>query len=433
MHLKLLGSVVVAIVASTACAADADLPLAQTSDDLVIAEPAATPAATPPRDTAATATEPDPPPEPVEPAEGPVEVARDVELVGAIRLVEVTDGLQDITNLTNAGDDRLFVTTQPGQIRVLRNGQLVDEPFLDIENLTDVNSTERGLLDVAFHPEYASNGFFYINYTDLDGDTVVSRFEVSSEADRADPGSEKVILQVDQPRRNHNGGQIEFGPDGYLYIAMGDGGGSGDPEGNGQDTSTLHGAILRIDVDVSGEAYAIPEDNPFVGAEDVRDEIWAYGVRNPWGLSFDSETGDLWFGDVGQDDWEEVNRQPAGIGGQNYGWNTQEGFECFRGDECDTIGLTEPTLAHSHNAGRCSVTGGLVYRGDLYPEMYGNYFYGDFCRGSISTVVLRDSGLSTGDSPDQDISTSAFGVDIAGNLYVADRLDDILFRIEPAN
>lgn len=351
-----------------------------------------------------------------------------------IELVPVAGGLRQMTNLATAGDDRLFITLQAGQIVILADGDVDDRPFLDISDRTDVSASERGLLDVAFHPNFDTNGLFYVNYTDRDGNTVISRFEVdAADPDRAMRESESVLLELDQPFRNHNGGQIEFGPDGFLYVAMGDGGSSGDPLGNGQDPTTLLGAILRIDVD-GATPYGIPTDNPFVGDDTVRDEIWAYGVRNPWGFSFDSATGDLWFGDVGQDEFEEVNRQPAGVGGQNYGWNVVEAFECFRADDCDDAAFAAPQFAYDHGGGACSVTGGIVYRGPLHPDLDGLYFFGDLCAGSISAI----DGVADG-GPDffvlsyleTSISPVAFETDLDGNLYMADRLDDTLYRIEP--
>lgn len=354
-------------------------------------------------------------------------------LIGAIQLVPVASGLWNMTNMAHAGDERIFVTGQGGQVWIIENGSVLGEPFLDVSSLTDLtDATERGLLDIAFHPDYSENGYFYINYTDLNGHTVVSRWQVSDDPNRADPDSESIVLQVQQPYSNHNGGQIEFGPDGYLYIGLGDGGNQGDTEGNGQNPQTLLGAILRIDVD-SASPYAIPADNPFINDDNVRNEIWAYGVRNPWGLQFDSLTGDLYFADVGQDLWEEVNWQPAGVGGQNYGWNILEATHCYGAENCDETGLTLPIHEYNHDIGACSITGGAVYRGDEYPQMQGNYFFGDLCLGSIWAMVSNgDGSWSVRAVQPQWVSSVVFAADAAGNLYVGDRGTDTLFRIEPA-
>ena len=244
---------------------------------------------------------------------------------------------------------------------------------------------EQGLLSVAFAPDYASSGYFYVWYTDMGGGMVLSRFRVSGDPDVADPDSEEVLLIVLQPFENHNGGRLQFGPDGMLYEGLGDGGGSFDPDDNGQDGSTLLGKLIRIDVNPAlGGSYAVPADNPFVGNGSVRDEIWALGLRNPWRISFDRETGDLYIADVGQNRLEEVNVQPAAsTGGENYGWDIMEGSQCTGGgDGCNRAGLTLPVAEYDHDLG-CSITGGEVYRGSAYPDMDGVYFYGDFCSGRI--------------------------------------------------
>jgi glucose/arabinose dehydrogenase len=307
-----------------------------------------------------------------------------------VELQRVTGGLEVPVGLAHAGDGsgRLFVVEKAGRIRVLENGALLGAPLLDIAGRVGSQQSEQGLLGLAFHPAFAQNGQFYVNYTDLQGDTVVSRFSMPAgwtpgSPPVADPGSEMPLLKLDQPAGNHNGGHLAFGPDGYLYIGTGDGGGAGDRYGNGQNGATLLGAMLRIDVD-GGEPYVIPADNPFVGDPGVRDEIWALGLRNPWRYSFDRLTGDLWIADVGQNVYEEVDFQPAAhTGGWNYGWPIMEGNHCFPADvSCDRAGLTLPLLEYDHTLG-CSITGGYVYRGQEFSDFQGVYVFGDFCTGRI--------------------------------------------------
>ncbi|MBF8285408.1 MAG: hypothetical protein HW378_4323 [Anaerolineales bacterium] len=263
-------------------------------------------------------------------------------------------GLDEPVDLKHAGDGsgRLFVIEQPGRIRIVENGELLPDPFLDIEPLVNSRGNEQGLLGLAFYPDYAANGLFFVNYTDVNGDTVVARYAVSADdPSRADPASAKIILQVDQPFPNHNGGDLVFGPDGYLYIGLGDGGSGGDPQGNGQNLNALLGKMLRIDVN-HGDPYAIPPDNPFAGRAGARPEIWAYGLRNPWRYSFDRATGDLYIADVGQNAYEEVDFQPADSrGGENYGWNKYEGFHAYDGGATD--GLTMPVAEYAHAVGGC--------------------------------------------------------------------------------
>ena len=319
---------------------------------------------------------------------------------------------------------RVFIVEQTGRIRIAKNGVLLARPFLDVTALVSGDS-EQGLLGLAFHPQYATNGRFFIHYTDLAGDTRLAAYQVSSDPDSANP-AETPILSVDQPYTNHNGGQIAFGPDDYLYLALGDGGSGGDPQGNGQSLATLLGKILRIDVD-GAAPYAIPPSNPFVGQAGARGEIWSYGLRNPWRFSFDSSTGAMWIGDVGQEEWEEINLEPAATGGRNYGWKRMEGNHCYPpGSSCDMTGLTLPVLEYSHGAG-CSVTGGYVYRGTALPELAGTYFYGDFCTGLIRSARLEGGGtLVTNDwtaalrrvlgQPMRQLSS--FGLDARGELYI---------------
>jgi glucose/arabinose dehydrogenase len=357
----------------------------------------------------------------------------------AIRLRQVASGLHSPIGVTGAGDGsrRLYVVEQGGSIVVVRDGKVAPRPFLDISGKTD-GSGEQGLLGLAFHPAYESNGRFFVNYTDLAGDTVIAEYRRSrTRADRARPGSERVLLTVDQPFPNHNGGGLAFGPDGMLYIALGDGGSGGDPQGNGQRTDTLLGKILRIDV--AGRPYGIPEGNPFAGRPDSRPEIWDYGLRNPWRISFDRATGAFWIADVGQGEWEEVNREPAGSpGGVNYGWNVKEGRSCYpTGEECGATDavlddMTDPLAVYSHDHG-CSVTGGYVYRGRGFPELQGNYFFGDYCSGTIWAVAAEGPERQRPvELLDTDLSISSFGEDDRGEVYLTDLSSGRLFRLRQA-
>jgi len=284
------------------------------------------------------------------------------------------------------GDPRLFIVEQPGRIRIVRDGQLLPRPFLDLTDRV-LDGGERGLLSVAFHPRYRDNGFLYVNYTDVNGDTRVERYHVTGDPDVADPGSGHLVLFVKQPYANHNGGLVLFGPDGKLYVGMGDGGGGGDPHGNGQNRAALLGKLLRLDVD-AGDPYSVPTDNPFVGVRGARPEIWALGLRNPWRFCFDREASLLYIADVGQNHWEEIDVAPAGRGGLNYGWNVMEGNHCYRAPLCDRDGLQLPVLEYSHREG-CSVTGGFVYRGSDLPELRGHYVYGDYCSGWVRSFRVQ--------------------------------------------
>jgi len=347
--------------------------------------------------------------------------------------VPVVGGLDTPVGIANAGDGsgRLFVPEKVGRIRLVRAGALIAEPFLDITDRVGSSNNEQGLLGLAFHPEYAQRGTFFVNYTNRQGSTVVSRFSVTGNPDRADPASEMILLTLEQPASNHNGGHLAFGPDGALYIGTGDGGASGDRFGNGQNGQTLLGAMLRLDVD-GGEPYAIPADNPFVGNPAVRDEIWAIGLRNPWRYSFDRLTGDLYTADVGQNMYEEINFQSAGdAGGHNYGWPIMEGFHCFPADQtCDMEGLTQPVREYDHGQG-CSVTGGYVYRGQAYSFLNGVYLFGDYCSGRIWGMARTGT---TGDwqvsqLAQASVRISSFGEDEAGELYLVDMAGGQLFRI----
>ncbi|MEJ2399975.1 MAG: PQQ-dependent sugar dehydrogenase [Xanthomonadales bacterium] len=288
-----------------------------------------------------------------------------------------------VVDINHAGDGsgRLFLVAQSGSIIILRDGEEVGEPFLDITDRVETGG-ERGLLSVAFAPDYAASGLFYVWYTGIGGDTVLSRFAVGDNPDRADPASEQILLEVEQPYSNHNGGRLRFGPDGMLYLGLGDGGSANDPLGVAQDGATLLGKLIRIDVDPQHEPYAVPADNPFLADDAVRDEIWATGLRNPWRIAFDRATGDLFIADVGQSRREEINVQPeASRGGENYGWSILEGSLCLVAG-CDATGLTLPVFEYGRDAG-CSVTGGEVYRGRAYPDLSGVYLFGDYCEGTI--------------------------------------------------
>ena len=327
------------------------------------------------------------------------------------------------------GSDQLYVVLQPGRIVSFPNDPDVDtaELFLDIRDRVNDRGEEEGLLGLAFDPQYMTNGHLYVYYSASDPRrSVVSRFSASADGRRADPGSERVLLEVAQPFSNHNGGQIAFGPDGYLYIALGDGGSRGDPHGNGQDLTTLLGSILRIDVRAveSEGAYAVPSDNPFVGRAGTRPEIWAYGLRNPWRFSFDRVAGDLWTADVGQNRFEEVDIIQPGL---NYGWNVMEGEECFVRSDCDRTGLEMPVVEYGREGG-CSVTGGYVYRGSRLPSLYGAYVYGDYCSGRI--WALRHDGdevIEHLQIADSSLRIPSFGEDADGDLYVLS-FDGTIYR-----
>jgi glucose/arabinose dehydrogenase len=337
----------------------------------------------------------------------------------ALRLDMVASGLSSPLYLTAPlGDTRLFVVEQPGRIRVVQNGQLLATPFIDL-TAKIASGGERGLLSVAFDPAYASNGFFYVDYTDRNGDTVVERYRVSSDPNRGDPASARQILFVAQPFANHNGGHLLFGPDNMLYVAMGDGGSGGDPQRNGQNRNALLGKLLRIDVS-RGDPYAIPVDNPFVGQAGARGEVWAYGLRNPWRIWFDRTDRVLYVADVGQNQIEEVNAVSQTTAGVNYGWNVMEGASCYSASTCNQSGLTLPVVTYSHAGGACSVTGGIVYRGQGIPEIRGHYFYADYCAGWVRSFRLVN-GAAT-DQRDWAVgsvgSVTSFGEDAAGEMYL---------------
>jgi glucose/arabinose dehydrogenase len=353
---------------------------------------------------------------------------------------ELISGLnQPVRLVAPAGDTRLFVVQRNGLIRIFDQQGIEQGTFLDISNQTNVFS-ERGLLGLAFAPDYAQTGRFYINFTDLQGDTRIARFTVSEgDPDLADPGSQEIILTVDQPANNHNGGHIDFGPDHMLYIGLGDGGGTGDPQNRAQNDQELLGKMLRLDVNVPA-GYAVPGDNPFVDLP-PRDEIWAKGLRNPWCFSFDSATGDLYIADVGQGFEEEIDVQPASsVGGENYGWRLMEGTLCYIPSfDCNDGSLTLPvhTYTHGGDPSRCSISGGYVYRGAALPSLSGQYFFADYCSnqiwsltwsaaGGLGAVVDRTADMTpTGGY----ISVASFGQDGLGELYVLDLDGGRIYRI----
>lgn len=348
---------------------------------------------------------------------GPVE-----PLPATLAVEVVASGLANPLYLTApASDARLFVVEQPGRIRIIENSALRSTPFLDITDRV-LDGGERGLLSVAFHPNYASNRFFYVNYTDNQGDTRVERYTVSSDPNVADRNSALLVLFVDQPFANHNGGLVMFGPDGMLYIGMGDGGSGGDPQGHGQNRATLPGDLLRIDVD-GGNPYAVPPDNPFVNQDPARGEIWAYGLRNPWRFAFDREGGTLYIADVGQSRWEEVNAVSATAKGVNYGWNILEASECYGAATCNRNGLTLPVLEYASDATTCSITGGFVYRGQRISGLQGHYFYSDYCAGWLRSFRLVDGRAE--EQREWNVGNlgqvMSFGEDAARELYTYSR------------
>ncbi len=348
-----------------------------------------------------------------------------------VNLRRVVEGLERPVVVAHAGDGtgRLFIGQQGGEILVFDGTRLLPVPFLDLSSSVSSGS-EQGLLGLAFHPNYETNGLLYVNLTDVAGDTQILRFTVSADANVADPGSAVPLLSVDQPFANHNGGQLAFGPDGKLWIGLGDGGSAGDPGNRAQSGTTLLGKILRIDVDL-GLPYDIPLDNPFVADAAVRDEIWALGLRNPWRFSFDRLTGDLFIADVGQNAWEEVSFEAAASGGgRNYGWRRMEGAHCFDpAFNCNDGSLVLPVLEYSHSLG-CSITGGYRYRGAEMPEQFGTYFYGDFCSGRIwgATENVETGTWTSTELLDSELLISTFGEDERGELYVAD-LGGTLYRL----
>jgi glucose/arabinose dehydrogenase len=358
---------------------------------------------------------------------------------GSFKLTAIASGLASPVYVTSAGDGsgRLFIVEQAGRILVMKDGRVLPTPFLDIRSLV-VAGGERGLLSVAFHPDFESNGVFVVNYTRSGGhvgDTVIARYRVSpASADVADRSSGQALLTIYQPQSNHNGGLVMFGPDGFLYIGMGDGGAGGDlgaahaPQGNGQSLTTLLGKLLRIAVFSTG-SYAAPATNPNIRTGALR-EIWSYGLRNPWRFSFDRLTSDLYIGDVGQNAWEEVDFRPASSkGGENYGWPRFEGNHIYRSG-VSVSGDVKPVAEYPH-AGECSVTGGYVYRGQRVPSMYGFYVFGDYCSGKIRTLINFRGRWTMSTLVDTSLLISSFGEDEAGELYVVN-LGGSVYRFDSA-
>ena len=319
------------------------------------------------------------------------------------------------------GDSRLFVVEKGGRVKVVKNGAVLSTPFLDVSGLIS-NGSEQGLLGLAFDPQFSSNGRLFISYTNSAGDNVLASYQVSGNADVADPGSAVIRLTVGQPYDNHNGGHIVFGADGYLYMGIGDGGSGGDPQGHGQNRNDLLGSILRLDVSAA-TGYAVPTSNPLVGMAGTRSELWNWGLRNPWRFSFDRATGDLYIGDVGQNEREEIDVSTATSGagkGVNYGWSIMEGTQCYGASSCDMTGLTPPVLDYTHSDG-CSVTGGYVYRGSAIPDLVGTYFYADFCSGWVRSFRYAGGQVTEAASWSALVpggGIPSFGEDGHGELYV---------------
>jgi glucose/arabinose dehydrogenase len=347
-----------------------------------------------------------------------------------VELRQLASGLEMPVAIAHANDNRLFITLQRGTVVIFDGTSLLPTPFLDIRSIVECCG-EQGLLSIAFHPRYRDNGFFYAYYVEAGGaNLAIARYRVSSDPNRADASSGSVLLRIPHPNNaNHNGGQLQFGPDGYLYIGTGDGGAGGDPPNNAQNLNVLLGKLLRIDVD-SGNAYGIPSSNPSF----ARREIWAYGLRNPWRFTFDRINGDLFIADVGQGDIEEIDLQRASsIGGENYGWRRMEGTRCYNpSSNCNNGTLVQPILEYDHAGGACSVTGGYRYRGADFPRLGGMYIYADFCTGVMSGATEQSNGtwttrtlLRTGRA------VSTFGEDVRGELYLGDYAGR-LFRIVDA-
>ena len=352
---------------------------------------------------------------------------------GSYQLEELYSGLSSPVGLVDPGDGsgRLFIVEKTGTIRVIVDGKARPTPFLDISGEVSGGS-EQGLLGLAFDPNFAENGRFYIDYTDVNGDSVIARYTNPNSTDnQADAESAEVILTQDQPYPNHNGGQILFGPDGYLYIGFGDGGSQGDPNGNGQNLQTWLGKILRIDVSDDSE-YTIPDDNPYADGADGLPEIYIYGLRNPWRFSFDAETGDLYIGDVGQSQWEEVDMLPAGEqAGANLGWSILEGNHCYQQEDCDPAGTVLPIDEYSHDYG-CSVTGGYVVRGDSLPDLNGVYLFADYCTGLLWATARDANGdWQTSDAIETGLQISSFGEGPGGEVYIVD-LNGSIYRLVAA-
>jgi glucose/arabinose dehydrogenase len=341
----------------------------------------------------------------------------------------VASGLSSPVFLTAPpGDPRLFVVEQTGRIRVIKNGQTLTAPYLDISAKITCCG-ERGLLGMAFHPQFATNGFFYVNYTGAGGHTVIERYHATPSSDVAEANSASLVLGFNQPFSNHNGGMLAFGPDGMLWIGTGDGGSGGDPQNNGQTLTTLLGKMLRIDVNAAGVPYGIPPSNPFASLSTNRPEIWGWGLRNPWRYSFDRDDGTLYVADVGQGTWEEVHVVPHTQTSVNYGWRIMEGNHCYNASTCDQSGLNIPLHEYNHSDGNCSITGGYVYRGSAIPNLRGRYFYSDYCTGFLRSFRVENGAAVEHVSWDVGAlgNVTSFGEDSSGELYILG--DDKVFRL----
>jgi glucose/arabinose dehydrogenase len=408
--------VIVALLLAGCAAVQQPTPPGPTPIQLTPAPPTADPTPTPPpaettpADTPAPPSPPAPTPAPFDPG------------AATVTFEPFASGFGALTYLTHAGDGsgRLYAVERAGLIHVIEaDGTVLPQPFLDIRDRVSAGG-ERGLLGLAFHPAYTDNGRFFVNYIDERDNTVVAEFARSTDTG-ADPATERQLIYLDQPFGNHNGGMVDFGPDGMLYVSSGDGGGGGDPLNAGQDLDTLLGTVLRIDVDAA-DPYAIPADNPFVGQPGALAEIWAWGLRNPWRFSFDRQDGALFIADVGQNRWEEINVEPAGAGGHNYGWNVMEGPECFRAADCDTSGLTMPVAWYSIAGDDCAVIGGYAYRGERFPALAGAYLLADHCSGTVRALDAQAAKAGEpvelhvlGAAP---LRVTSFGEDEAGELYL---------------
>jgi glucose/arabinose dehydrogenase len=433
MGILLVGMMLLAACAPQTAATDpAPLtPTAVIENNPTQAEPSAaapsgeTPA--PAQDTPASTQSPvETPPDPAEPAAATASPANATSLpdVASYQWETTATDLLYPVGMAHAGDGsgRLFIISQTGLIYIYQDSQVLQTPFLDLTELVNGpqpgSFSEMGLLGLAFHPRYAENGYFYVNYT-AERSSFIARYQVSADPNRADPSSRMILLEVGQPFPNHNGGALEFGPDGYLYIGLGDGGSRGDPEGRAQSLDTRLGKILRIDVD-GAEPYAVPADNPFANGGGLP-EIWAYGLRNPWRFSFDPLSGDFYIADVGQNQWEEVNYVPAGApAGLNFGWDYREALHPYEGTPPAGAVFTDPVTEYSHAEGGCSVTGGVVVRDPLLPDLQGVYLYGDYCSGNVWGLWRDAAGnwqsqlmFQTG------LNISSFGVGEDGRVYLA--------------
>ncbi|MBN1304895.1 MAG: PQQ-dependent sugar dehydrogenase [Anaerolineales bacterium] len=397
--------------------------------------PASLPATVQPTIPTVQNSTPQPTPEPVQPTGLPAETPILVTVNSFPNPVEyhwtpVLTGLKQPVDIQHArdGSGRMFLIERYGRIRVAENSEMLSTPFLDISTKVRSQESEQGLLGLAFHPDYQQNGYFFVNYIDRQGNTVIARYQVSiDDPNRVKPLSETILMQVEQPYANHNGGGMAFGPDGYLYIGLGDGGSGGDPQNNAQSLETYLGKLLRLNVDTVDTPYGVPIDNPFNNIQ--RSEIWAYGLRNPWRFSFDRSTGDLYIGDVGQGAWEEINYLPAGSpGGANFGWKIYEGLHVYEGPVPDNMVFAVPAAEYDHTFG-CSVTGGYVYRGSM-PDWQGIYFYGDFCNGRIWGLLPVYNQWQIQELFRLDFNLSTFGEDENGELYAADYTRGVIYRLE---